>query len=310
MERVSAPNARTTAKSLRNLPPRADYYFTVLSRLLEGYHESHQEIMEVLLRETDHSVQEILKQQDKARSRGIFVVNISLGHGLVCLLHMLSNITDIWGKHLLRDKKFANYIINSFLNARKIQFVKNKVIAESQEFLEKLFDQLHLDCSESQRYTFLQECIKALLQRQDDQLAQCFLVQQITRIIAPTKPESIYFLRLDKAMTQEEYIRGNIEKNPYSSTEIGPLMADVRKRICKDLELSDPDILELLVANQIISPSLRISDVYEHVHWPMIKVSNSKFALKNLTDLTPEELPQMIVTLDLQDLTEKSLKIL
>lgn len=289
-------------KALEICHQGADYYFTVLSRLLEGYHESHQEIMEVLLRETDHSVQEILKQQDKARSRGIFVVNISLGHGLVCLLHMLSNITDIWGKHLLRDKKFANYIINSFLNARKIQFVKNKVIAESQEFLEKLFDQLHLDCSESQRYTFLQECIKALLQRQDDQLAQCFLVQQITRIIAPTKPESIYFLRLDKAMTQEEYIRGNIEKNPYSSTEIGPLMADVRKRICKDLELSDPDILELLVANQIISPNLRISEVYEQVHWPMIKANNSKFALKSLTDLTTEELPQMIVTFRLAGL--------
>lgn len=280
----------------------ADYFFTVLSRLLEGHNTNHEEIIDKLLKETDRSVVFLLEQQVKAQARGTFVVNISLGHGLVCLLHMLTSITDLWGKHLLRSKRFANYIINAFLNARKIQFIKNKVIAESQEFLEKLFDQLHLDCSEEQRYTFLIECIKALGQRQDDPLAQMFLIQQITRIIAPAKPEPQYLLRLEKSMTQEEYIRGNIEKNPYSSSEIGPLMADVRRRICKDLELSEPDILELLVANQIVSPTLRIADVYEYIHWPHVKNSNSKFANKNLHDLSMEELPQMIVTFRLAGL--------
>ena len=280
----------------------ADYYFTVLSRLLESPLENLSETLEILLRETDISVQSILLQQDKARARGTFLVNISLGHGLVCLLHMLSNISETWGKHLLREKKFANYIINSFLNARKIQFVKNKVIAESQEFLEKLFDQLHLDCSEGQRYTFLQECITALLQRQDDQVAQCFLVQQISRIVAPVKPECVYYLRLDKAESQEEYIRGNIERNPYSSAEIGPLMSDVRRHICKDLEMSEPEILELLVANQIISPGLRIADVYEYVQWPAIKACNHRYAGKSLNELGSEETPQMVVTFRLAGL--------
>ena len=148
----------------------------------------------------------------------------------------------------------------------------------------------------------MQECIKALLKRQDDQLAQTFLVQQIIRIIAPTKPAPLYYLRLEKAMTQEEYIRGNIEKNPYSSNEIGPLMADVRRRICKDLELSDPDILELLVVNQIISPNLKISDVYKHIQWPAIKNNNSKYSGRNLNDLSPEETPQMIVVFRLAGL--------
>ena len=148
----------------------------------------------------------------------------------------------------------------------------------------------------------MQECIKALLQRQDDQLAQTFLVQQLTRIIAPSKPEPLYYLRLEKALTQEEYIRGNIEKNPYSSNEIGPLMADVRKRICKDLELSDPEILELLVNNQIISPNLRICDVYEQIHWHALQSSSTKFHGKAIHDVNPEELPQMIVTFRLAGL--------
>jgi E3 ubiquitin-protein ligase UBR4 len=280
----------------------ADYYFTVLSKLLEDFQENHSLILEILLTETSKSVQDILAQQEKARTRGAFVVNISLGHGLACLLHLLTDLSENWGRHLLNNQKLANLIISSFLNVRKIQFVKNKVISESQEYLEKLFDHLHMDCSEDQRLNFLQECVQALIGINNDVLAQVFLVQQIIRVVEPTKPEPVYYMRLEKSMTQEEFIRGNIEKNPYSSTEIGPLMADVRKRICKDLELSDPDLLELLVAGQIISPNLKIHQVYENVHWPSVRPSNPKFVNKALNDLSPEELPQMVVTFRLAGL--------
>lgn len=42
---------------------------------------------------------------------------------------------------------------------------------------------------------------------------------------------------LNKAHTQEEFIRGSMTKNPYSSLEIGPLMRDVKNKICRQLEL-------------------------------------------------------------------------
>jgi E3 ubiquitin-protein ligase UBR4 len=61
-----------------------------------------------------------------------------------------------------------------------------------------------------------------------------------------------------------------MEKNPYSSAEVGPLMRNVRERICKELDLSDPEIMELLVAEQIIAPELKITDVYEKVLWTWI----------------------------------------
>lgn len=176
------------------------------------------------------------------------------------------------------------------------------MISESQGFLEKLFDLLHLDCSEDQRHNFLLECIEALLLRQEDPLAQSFLIQQITRIIAPSKPEPSYYLRLEKAPTQEEFIRGNMEKNPYSSKEIGPLMSNVRERICKELEYSDPEILELLVAEQIIAPSLMVNDVYEHILWPSLKNVNPKYQGKRPIDFTAEELPHMVVTFRLAGL--------
>ncbi len=65
-----------------------------------------------------------------------------------------------------------------------------------------------------------------------------------------------------------------MDKNPYLSTEVGPMMRNVRERICKELDLSDPEIMELLVAEQIISPDLKITDVYEKVLWPWVQENN------------------------------------
>jgi len=282
----------------------SDYYFTLLYSLLTEENCTTSKVLEQLLKATELCVQQVLAEQEKAQAKGAYIVNISLGHGLVCLLGMISNLSSFpWGKEIIRNSKnLANYIINSFLNVRKIHFVKNKVISESQGHLEKLFDLLHLDCSEGQRHNFLLECIEALLQRQDDPLAQSFLIQQITRIIAPAKPEPVYCLKLEKAPTQEEFIRGNMEKNPYSSKEVGPLMSNVRERICKELEYSDPEILELLVAEQIVAPSLSVNDVYEHVLWPTLKNLNPKYQGKKPSEFLLEELPPMIITFRLAGL--------
>ena len=284
-------------QALCNCKQGADYYFTLLSKLLiKDYLEESS--IEKLLKEIDNCVEDVLNQQNQMVLTRDCSVKISLGHGLVCLLHLLSGIVDNeWGKKILiNNKQLANSVINSFLNSLKIQFVKNKVIAESQEFLEKLFDQLHLESFEEQKSNFLLECIEALFQRHNDPLAQSFIIQNITRIIAPSKPEPLYYLRLEKTPTQEEYIRGSMERNPYSSKEIGPLMNNVRSRICRELELSDPELLEMLVAGQIISPNLSVADVYEHVLWPNLQEGNSRYSGKHPNDFSSEELPQMVVT--------------
>lgn len=95
-------------------------------------------------------------------------------------------------------------------------------------------------------------------------------------MICPSKAEPVYLLILNKAHTQEEFIRGSMTKNPYSSAEIGPLMRDVKNKICHQLDLmglvEDDYGMELLVAGNIISLDLSIAQVYEQV-W---KKSNSQ----------------------------------
>lgn len=96
-----------------------------------------------------------------------------------------------------------------------------------------------------------------------------FILEQLCNMICPTKPEPVYLLVLNKAHTQEEFIRGSMTKNPYSSAEIGPLMRDVKNKICHQLDMmglvEDDYGMELLVAGNIISLDLSISQVYEQV---------------------------------------------
>ena len=50
--------------------------------------------------------------------------------------------------------------------------------------------------------------------------------------------EKVYLLQLEKSSTQEEYVRGQMTHNPYSSADVGPLMRDVKNYICRQLDLT------------------------------------------------------------------------
>lgn len=96
-------------------------------------------------------------------------------------------------------------------------------------------------------------------------------------------------------------------KNPYSSAEIGPLMRDVKNKICHQLDLlgllEDDYGMELLVAGNIISLDLSIAQVYEQV-WK--KSNQSSNSLANTTLLSSNaaasgrDCPPMTVTYRLQ----------
>ena len=85
----------------------------------------------------------------------------------------------------------------------------------------------------------------------------------------PERAEPECLLMLNKAPTQEEFIRGAMTKNPYSCREVGPLMRDVKNKICRDLDLGglieDDNGMELLVGGSIIKLDLPVAAVYEQV---------------------------------------------
>lgn len=135
-----------------------------------------------------------------------------------------------------------------------------------------------------------------------------FILEQLCNLICPSKPEAVYHLILNKAHTQEEFIRGSMTKNPYSSAEIGPLMRDVKNKICNQLDLlgliEDDYGMELLVAGNIISLDLSISQVYEQVWKKSSSQSTNAVTAATLLSsnatTSARDFPPMTVTYRLQ----------
>ena len=110
-----------------------------------------------------------------------------------------------------------------------------------------------------------------------DTRSAIFILQQICNLVDPPKPEPTCDVILMKKRSQEDFIRGEMTKNPYSSKDFpGELMSDIKNKICQDLGLTDSGIMfELLVNNKIISFDLPIIKVYEKVWKPALLESES-----------------------------------
>jgi E3 ubiquitin-protein ligase UBR4 len=135
-----------------------------------------------------------------------------------------------------------------------------------------------------------------------------YILELLCNIICPTKPEPAYMMVLNKAHTQEEFIRGSMTKNPYSSLEVGPLMRDVRNKICHQLDMvgliEDDCGMELLVAGNIISLDLSVSQVYEQV-WRKSQSHPTGMTPAGTSGSTSlKECPPMAVTYRLQVCTQ------
>lgn len=95
------------------------------------------------------------------------------------------------------------------------------------------------------------------------------LFEQVCSVVRPEAPADVIYFDLVKVATQEEFIRGSMVENPYSHLDAGPLMRDVKNRICNDLDMQglidDDNGMELLVDDKIIALDLPVDRVYRQV---------------------------------------------
>ncbi|KAJ0989688.1 hypothetical protein J5N97_008044 [Dioscorea zingiberensis] len=198
-------------------------------------------------------------------------IDISQGFILHKLIELLSKFLEVPNirTRFMRDELLSE-ILEAFLIIRGLIVQKTKLISDCNRLLKDLLDSLLLENTGNKRQ-FIRACISGLQNRGKERKGRTslFILEQLCNMICPSKPEPVYLLILNKAHTQEEFIRGSMTKNPYSSTEIGPLMRDVKNKICHQLDLlgllEDDYGMELLVAGNIISLDLSISQVYEQV---------------------------------------------
>ncbi|EFJ36504.1 hypothetical protein SELMODRAFT_404572 [Selaginella moellendorffii] len=245
---VCEPASRTAGES-------AAEYFDLLFKMIEDEDARLYLTVRGFLRTACSLIsEEVVRVEAQERS---FHTDISQGYTLHKLIELLNKFLQVPNVRIRFMKEdLLSQILEALLVIRGLVVQKTKLISDWTE-------------SDDNKRHFVRACISGLQTPDHDRKDRIclFILEQLCNIICPAKPEPAYMLVLNKAHTQEEFIRGSMTKNPYSSLEVGPLMRDVKNKICQQLEmialLEDDYAMELLVAGSIISLDLSVAQAYE-----------------------------------------------
>ncbi|CAG9534491.1 unnamed protein product [Cercopithifilaria johnstoni] len=143
----------------------------------------------------------------------------------------------------------------------------------------------------------LKEATRRIAVHPQELRIQAYLLSIMSDTIYPLlKKEEDFLIQIEKDALQEDYLQGRMLGNPYKSSDagMGPLMRDIKNKICRDCELvallDDDTGMELLLNQQIIALDLPVNDVYEklwrsdHPGQPMVIVYRMRGLLGDATE--------------------------
>ena len=228
----------------------------------------------------------------------LYLVDFAAGYTAKEALEIMNTI--IQGQETIKsdlklNKSYVKNALNAFLIARKFSLIKNNNLHEVDNKLSSLMENLKPD-HEADKRAFISECVAVLPRYPKDAVTQAFLYEQILEIVAPERKKPDFQVNLTKALSLEEFIPGHI-RSSFLASDLGETMREVRSRICRELDIADPDTIELLVANQIIEVDLPIYLVYEKVWIPFVRQREEE------SQQPPSEtIPNMVVIFRIQGL--------
>uniref|UniRef100_A0A182RFY8 UBR-type domain-containing protein n=1 Tax=Anopheles funestus TaxID=62324 RepID=A0A182RFY8_ANOFN len=168
--------------------------------------------------------------------------------------------------------KLLGPVLQGYLDLRKLIVQRTRLIDDAQEKLLEMLEEMTTG-TEEETAAFMAVCIDTVRRTPTtDVKTPVFMFERLCSIIHPEENDvGEFFLTLEKDPQQEDYLQGRMLGNPYPSHEagLGPLMRDVKNKICIDCELvallDDDNGMELLVHNKIISLDLPVKEVYKKI---------------------------------------------
>ncbi|CAF1250057.1 unnamed protein product, partial [Adineta ricciae] len=219
---------------------------------------------------------ELINKQDE---RNLANSNLTFGYSIKCL-------TELLNLFLQQDELKQKYksiliaiVLNGYLSLKKLIVQRTKLIDEAQNKMLELLEQMTRG-NEQETRQFMIICIDTIEKFQlNDMQTPLFIFERLCNLIYPEETmqgNKEFFIVVEKDPNQEDFLQGRMMGNPYSSADpaMGPLMRDIKNKICTDCELiallEDDNGMELLVANKIINLGLTVRDVYKKVWLPYI----------------------------------------
>lgn len=198
--------------------------------------------------------------------------DLAQGYALSQLTELLQSLLEDSAIRRQHKSRLVGAVLNGYLSLRRLVIQRTRLIDETQEKLLELLEDMTTGTEEETK-AFMAICIQTVEKYStQDVLTPVFIFERLCSIIYPEENDiGEFFLTLEKDPQQEDFLQGRMLGNPYSSLEIGmgPLMRDVKNKICQDCELvallEDDNGMELLVHNKIMSLDLPVKDVYKKV---------------------------------------------
>ncbi|KAL1138883.1 hypothetical protein AAG570_008945 [Ranatra chinensis] len=168
--------------------------------------------------------------------------------------------------------RLVGAVLNGYLSLRRLVVQRTRLIDETQDKLLELLEEMTTGTEEETK-AFMAICIQTVEKcSPQDVRTPVFVFERLCSIIYPEENDiGEFYLTLEKDPQQEDFLQGRMLGNPYSCNEpgLGPLMRDVKNKICQDCELvallEDDNGMELLVNNKIISLDLPVKEVYKKI---------------------------------------------
>uniref|UniRef100_A0A2C9K8S7 UBR-type domain-containing protein n=1 Tax=Biomphalaria glabrata TaxID=6526 RepID=A0A2C9K8S7_BIOGL len=224
----------------------------------------------------------------------------------------LKSLTELLAMFIEQEKLKQQYknrlvgcVLNGYLSLRKLVVQRTKLIDDTQEKLLHMLEEL-TSGTESETKEFMSVCVQTVRKYPlDDYRSPVFIFERLCSIIYPEENDvTEFFLILEKDPQQEDFLQGRMLGNPYSSSEpgMGPLMRDIKNKICTDCELvallDDDTGMELLVNKKIISLDLAVKDVYKKIWLPDHGEGEPMPVLYRMRGLLGDATEDMINSLD------------
>ncbi|KAI8429559.1 hypothetical protein MSG28_000181 [Choristoneura fumiferana] len=198
--------------------------------------------------------------------------DLAQGYALKRLTELLAMFLEESGARRTYKGRLVGAVLGGYLSLRRLVVQRTRLTDDTQEKLLELLEEMTTG-TETETAEFMAVCIETVQKYPlHDYRTPVFIFERLCSIIYPEENDvGEFFLTLEKDPQQEDFLQGRMLGNPYSCLEpgMGPLMRDVKNKICTDCELvallEDDNGMELLVCNKIMSLDLPVKEVYKKV---------------------------------------------
>ncbi|XP_042908898.2 E3 ubiquitin-protein ligase UBR4 [Parasteatoda tepidariorum] len=234
--------------------------------------------------------------------------DLSQGYALKMLTELLESFIEVGPIRQHYKSRLVGCVLNGYLSLRKLVVQRTKLIDETQEKLLELLEEMTTG-TESETMSFMAVCVETVKKYGlDDLRTPVFIFERLCSVIFPEESDSgEFYITLEKDPQQEDFLQGRMLGNPYSFNEpgMGPLMRDIKNKICQDCELvallEDDSGMELLVNNKIINLDLPVKEVYKKVWCMDSNESEAMRVVYRMRGLLGDATEEFIENLDTKD---------